>query len=225
MKEKYTYYYSLFYSNIFNDNNIGNFTVYRGNMLEYDNSPITKNSMIYGEYSPELFFKINKLLIKKIKEEKEETNRFIFINAWNNYLEGTYLEPDERYGYGSINALSRALFNLPFINWNYNLSNLMTKCLVVVHAHIFYIDLLNEIINKTNNIPKKFDLYLSTDTIKKMEFIKNYTDIHSKANNVSIKIIENKGRDILPLLIQIEEVLYKYKYIFCFLKICTFFEY
>ena len=211
--ENYTYYYSLFYSNIFNDSNIINFTVYKGNMLEYDNSPITKNNTIYGEYSPELFFKINKLLIKQLKIELEEANRFIFINAWNNYFEGAYLEPDERYGYGSINALSKSLFDIPFRNWNHNLSDLMNNCLVAVHAHIFYKHLLNELINKINNIPIKFDLYLSTDTIQKMEFIKNSTDIYSRANSVTIKIIENKGRDVLPFIIQIGEVMDKYKYL------------
>jgi len=46
-----------------------------------------------------------------------------------------------------------------------------------------------------------------------MEFIKNNTDIYSKVNKVSIKIIENKGRDILPFLIQMGEVIDKYKYL------------
>ena len=36
---------------------------------------------------------------------------------------------------------------------------------------------MKEIINKTNNIPIKFDLYISTDTKQKMELIKNYGDI------------------------------------------------
>ena len=212
-RENFTYYYSLFYSNIFNESKIDNFTVYKGSMLEYDNSAITKDKEVYGEYSPELFYKLNKLLIKNLKEFYEESNRIIFINSWNNYFEGTYLEPDERYGYGSLNALSKSLFDLPFRNQNYNLSNLMNNCLVAIHAHIFYEDILYEIINKTNNIPVKFDLYVSTNTQKKMEFIKNSTSIYSKANNVSIKLIENKGRDILPFLIQMGEVINKYKYL------------
>lgn len=211
-RENFIYYYSLIYSNIFKDIKMKNFVVFKGIMLEYNNSAITKDSKIFGEYSPELFYKINKLLIKNIKEDYEESNRFFFINAWNNYLEGTYLEPDKRYGYGSINALSKALFDLPFHS-KCKLSNLMIKCLVAVHAHIFYTDILNEIINKTNNIPIKFDLYLSTNTKERMIFIKNYTDIFSKANNVSIKVFENRGRDILPFLIQMKEVIDKYKYL------------
>jgi hypothetical protein len=211
-REKYIYYYSLFYSNIINYTKIENFTVFKGIMLEYDNSAIIKDSKIFGEYSPELFYKINKLLIKNLKKDYEKSNRFIFINAWNNYFEGTYLEPDNRFGYGSINALSKSLFNLPF-NSKYNYLNLINNCLVAVHAHIFYKDLINEIISKTNNIPIKFDLYISTDTKLKMEFIQNYTDIYSKANKVSIITIKNKGRDIYPFLIQMKDVINKYKYL------------
>ena len=201
-------------SNILKDNKFENIPVYEGSMLEFDNSAIAQDKEIFGEYSPELFYKINKLLFKNIKEDNnEESNRFIFINAWNNYYEGTYLEPDERYGYGAINSLSKSLFNLPFKNQNYKLSTLINNCLVAVHAHIFYKDLLKEIVNKTNNIPIKYDLYISTDTKRKMKLIKNYVDIYSKANNVFIQIFENKGRDILPFLIQMGKVIDKYKYL------------
>lgn len=167
-------------------------------MLEYGNSSINKDMEIFGEYSPELFYKTNTLLYKNIKEVSDKSKQFIFINAWNNYFEGAYLKPDERYGYGSINAFSKSIFNLPFRRSNYNLSNLMSKCLVAVHAHIFYEEIIYEIINKTNNMPVKFDLYITTDEEQKMEFIKNYTDKYSKARNVFITILENKGRDILP---------------------------
>ena len=59
----YTYYYSLIFNYIMNELKIDNFPVYKGSMLEYDNSAIIKNKIIFGEYSPELFYKINKLLI------------------------------------------------------------------------------------------------------------------------------------------------------------------
>ena len=214
-RENYTYYYSLILSNIINNNTKknNNFIVYKCNMLEYDNSAISKDRKIFGEYSPELFYKMNKLLIKSIKKDYEKPNRFIFINEWNNYFEETYLQPDEKFGYGSINALSKSLFYLPFRKQKYNLSNLKINYVVAIHAHIFYIDLLKEILKKTNNIPIKFDLYISTNKKKKMKFIKSYTDLYSKANIVSIKIIKNKGRDILPFLIQMREVIDKYKYL------------
>ena len=129
-------------------------------------------------------------------------------------MEGTYLEPDSKYGFGSLNALSKALFDLPYRNMNYKLLNLKKLCLVAIQAHIYYEDLINEIVNKTNNIPVKFDLYITTDNFQKMKYIQNYTNRYSKANNIIIKIVENKGRDILPFLIQFGEVIDKYKY-FC----------
>ena len=213
-RENYYYYYGLFYSNIISEKKEGNITIYRGSMLEYDNSAINKVGKIFGDYSPKLFYLLNKQLIKWTKDNYNESNRVIFINAWNNYFEGIYLEPDSRYGFASINALSKALFNLPYKHSYYNLQNLKIFCLVAIQAHIFYEDLINEIINKTNNIPVKYDLYITTDNYKKMIYIKDYTDKYSKSKNVFIKIVENKGRDILPFLIQFRDVLDKYKY-FC----------
>lgn len=48
-------------------------------------------------------------LAKQIERSIEMGNEFLFINAWNEWSEGAYLEPDNKYGYAYINAISRAL--------------------------------------------------------------------------------------------------------------------
>lgn len=206
-----TFYSGLIYKDI-NFTDYKQFPVFRGSTLE--NMIKIRNHSIFRDYNPEHFYVMNKLLINWTSYFHNDSDNFFFINAWNNYKNGAYLEPNSQFGYGSINSISKALFNLSFINQVYNISNLILNNLVAVHVHLFYSDLINEVIDNTNNIPVNFDLYITTNTIKKKLTIEKNLREYSKANNYEIKIVENKGRDIYPLLIQMKKVWHKYKY-FC----------
>ena len=209
------YYQGLIYNE---DNNYADknnkFNLFRGIMLEYNNSSVKKNNpVIFDEYSPEKLYILMKIIINWTSNNHNKDDYFIFINAWNNFEERLYLEPDEYLGYASLNALSRAIFNISFSKY-LNLDNIKNSSNIAVQAHIFYEDLIIEIINKTNNIPVKFDLYISTTSVEMknnvIEFINNY----SKSDRYEIIILDNKGRDVLPLLIQLKNKIKYYKY-FC----------
>ena len=207
-------YTATLYKNINSINVTDNFPLFRGSMLEFDNSPRIKNSPnIFENFSPEQFYLINKKIIKWTREHYNINYRFIFINAWNEWGEGAYLEPDKRYGYASINSLSKALFDKDYKDINFDFKVFNLKPIVAIQVHIFYDELINEIIDKVNNIPVKFDLFISTDSLLKKINIQNYIKNNSKANNIEIKITENKGRDVLPLLIQMKDVIKNYKYL------------
>ena len=215
MKFKNTYLYSeLIYKNIlFNYTNVKSFPIYRGNMLEWDNCPRRNICLIYDYYSPEQFYMVNRIIVEWTKKNYNEENRFIFINAWNEWGEGSYLEPDEKYGYASINSLSKAIFNLPYIKRN-SLEILNESKKIAIQAHVFYEDLISEIIEKTNNIPVKFDLFISTDSAYKKAIIESYIKNNSHSNISEVKIFPNRGRDVLPLLLQLKKRIKNYKY-FC----------
>jgi len=214
IKFKNTFIYSeLIYKNFeYNYTISKNFFLFRCSMMQWDNCPSFKNCDIFDYYSPEQFYFINKLIIDWTKKHYDKEKRFFFINSWNNWYKGSYLEPDSKYGYASINSLSKAIFNLPYIE-HFNLSNLNSNSKIAIQVHLFYEDLINDIINITNEIPVKFDLFISVCSQNAKEIIEKIIYKNSKANFFEIKIVSNKGRDILPFLIQMKKAHHKYKYI------------
>jgi hypothetical protein len=208
--DNFFYYTGLIYKININPENKN---VYRGIILEWDNTPENKNSIIFNEYSPEKFYLMIKILINSTNIENNKDNNFFFINGWNNWKECSYLEPDDKFGYSSINSLSKALFNLTYREENYNIINLSSICKVAVQAHIFYEDLIMDIINKTNNIPIKYDFFISTTSKEIGNIILKFLSLYSKANQYEIIIVNNKGRDILPLLTQLKYKVKQYKYL------------
>ena len=215
VKFKNTLIYSeLIYKNInFNNTDGNDFPIFRSSMLEWDNCPRTRPCYSFDYYSPEQFYMINKIIIEWTKKNYNETNQFIFINSWNEWGEGSYLEPDEKYGYASINSLSKALFNLPYIEV-YDIKELNKESKIAIQIHLYYKDLLEEVINKINNIPYKYDLFISICSRVIKKEVKNYVERNSNANHFEIKLVLNRGRDVRPLLIQLRNVIKKYKY-FC----------
>ena len=162
--------------------------------------------------SSEKFYLISKYMINLAKNKKR--NNFILINAWNNIDQNYFLEYNEYHGYSYLNSLSKALLNLNFSSNQFYLNDLNNKSKIVVQAHIFYEHLISEIINKINNIPVKFDLYISTISGEmKYNIMKYINNSHSKANFLEIVIYKNKGRDILPFLTQLKIKFKNYKYI------------
>ena len=191
-----------------------NFPLYRGSMLEFDNSPRKKNEYaIYENYSPEQFYMNNKKIIEWTRSRYDKNNRFIFINAWNEWGEGTYLEPDKKYGYASINSLSKALFNKTFTEININSSIFNKLSIIAVQVNLYNDYSINEIINKINNIPFYFDLFISTNSLTNKNKVNEQTKKHSKAKKIEIVVLQDKERNFIPFLIQMRNYIKNYKYI------------
>lgn len=89
--------------------------LYRCCMLGWDNAARRKDgwtTFIY--YSLYDFYKWVCTIIEDTRKNNAYDSRFIFVNAWNEWAEGTYLEPDQKYGYANINTFSRAIFGQSF---------------------------------------------------------------------------------------------------------------
>lgn len=81
--------------------------VYQGTFAGYDDSPRRqKKAVIYTQILPERFEKNLAILLQNAKKV---ANEFVYINAWNEWGECAYLEPDTDNGYAYLEAVKRAV--------------------------------------------------------------------------------------------------------------------
>ena len=96
------------------------YTLFKGICPGWDNTarkPINP-SIFYGA-TPKLYGEWLSELVTWTREVHNKDKRFIFINAWNEWAEGAYLEPDRKYGYGYLDATRNALKKSGENNDNY----------------------------------------------------------------------------------------------------------
>lgn len=80
---------------------------YRTVFVDYDDTPRRGTRGIYTiKATPEKF---GKYLDKTIALSKQEKNKYVFINAWNEWGEGNYLEPDTRWGEAYLEQVKKVI--------------------------------------------------------------------------------------------------------------------
>ena len=81
--------------------------VYPGTFVDWDNSPRrgANGPLIVKGFSMEKFAKY---FGQKYLQAARAKAPFVFVNAWNEWAEGTYLEPDTRRGMGALEAILAA---------------------------------------------------------------------------------------------------------------------
>lgn len=85
--------------------------LYSSIMPMWDNTPRKNNkgSMIFDSSNPILYKTWLKDIIENNKQRNDLEENCIFINAWNEWGEGAYLEPDKKYGYAYLQATKEAI--------------------------------------------------------------------------------------------------------------------
>ena len=79
-------------------------------MLSWDNTARKgKNAQIHHYFSLELYQSWLQANIEKTKISYRGDERLTFINAWNEWAEGTHLEPDQKYGHAYLATTRNAL--------------------------------------------------------------------------------------------------------------------
>lgn len=88
-----------------------NYTLFRGVCPAWDNTARRKNgSSVFINNTPTLYQRwLGNAIADTLENQTNPDERLIFVNAWNEWAEGAYLEPDERYGYAYLQATRNAL--------------------------------------------------------------------------------------------------------------------
>jgi len=80
--------------------------------IGWDNTPRYpmegKESVVHYNNSPESFAAYLQKARDYVRNHPEQP-RLIIVNAWNEWVEGSYLEPDMRWGYGYLEAIAKVM--------------------------------------------------------------------------------------------------------------------
>jgi hypothetical protein len=86
------------------------FPLFRTAMLAWDNSARKRlTPLVFQNCTPALYEAWIAALAEQTVAAQPPEQRFIFVNAWNEWAEGSYLEPDMRWGTAFLEAHSRAV--------------------------------------------------------------------------------------------------------------------
>lgn len=219
------------------------YTRFRCVMPGWDNTARNQNQpSIFHYTTPQVYQKWLRGAIAETRQRGcSEDERLIFINAWNEWGEGAYLEPDQRDGPAYLQATRAALeqtglqsgkgFSQPPMvgrgrpQRNVTISRPSTRNrieeinsrfekrnTVGIVFHIYYEDVVEQILSEyLDPIREKTDVLVTTPESVSLETIERLED---HLPNLHISTSENRGRDIRPFL-QIYPFIFEKHYEMC----------
>lgn len=153
---------------------------------------------------------------KVTQRDRPPEERFVFINAWNEWAEGAHLEPDRKFGYAFLHATSNVIqrFSKPHPKTldlvSATQKNFRKTSETAVILHLYYEDLFEELADQYLCNIKHFDIFIS---IKKDINPERLEQILAKFPGACIFIFDNIGRDIYPFLQTFRFIFgHRYKY-------------
>lgn len=77
-----------------------------GAFVGWDNTPRNKAGVVYKGFDVDRF---GDYMCQLVDRARACNKPMIFINAWNEWAEGAYLEPDEHYGYSKLECIRKSI--------------------------------------------------------------------------------------------------------------------
>jgi lipopolysaccharide biosynthesis protein len=179
---------------------------YPGAMTSWDNEARkpTRGNVFHGS-TPAIFRHWVAEAVNYVINNNNQSERFVFINAWNEWAEGAYLEPDRKFGYAYLAAAASPLRALltrrtdlapisELVNTTADKSSDTVVCL-----HIFYEDLIEEFaqVIREARIERPLDVIVTVPETWQPKSLQRLVD---EIEPTRVIICENIGRDVAPFL-------------------------
>jgi lipopolysaccharide biosynthesis protein len=197
----YSYYHAI---RNFGYRTLPDFKLFRGVFPGWDNEARKPGRGFSFAFSAPHAYKswLQHVCQQTIEAEPDPEKRLVFINAWNEWAEGAYLEPDRKYGYAYLQATADALQALTLENPQLKAEkDLFGRAIqkshnTAVFLHLYYPDMWDELTLYLNNLRGDFDLFISIPSSVSV----NIDQLTSYHQDTYIYRCENRGRDVAPFL-------------------------
>ncbi|OYU46889.1 MAG: hypothetical protein CFE31_19385 [Rhizobiales bacterium PAR1] len=173
------------------------YRLFRGIMPEWDCTPRRRNPDLFINCAPHRYQGWLEGIGRQTVTNYPPQEQFIFINAWNEWAEGAYLEPDRKFGYAYLGATARALNNVS------GAPRLKQAPKILLGTHLFYTDLVSEFAEQFRHVPAGFDLYVTTPHERVEALRAELQDLlGDHAGLITVVGVDNFGRDFAPFILQ-----------------------
>jgi rhamnosyltransferase len=164
--------------------------------------PILKRRLFFHD---PLFHEFNAIDLPRAMRLIEQESNYDQSLIWRNIVRTT--QPR------TLNTNASLLRILPDISVN---SEMVTKWgRVAVCAHIYYVEMLQDLLAATNHIPVEYDFIATTDNESKKALIEAELRNHPGIKNIVVRVVEqNRGRDMSALFITCRDLFLDDRYDF-----------
>jgi lipopolysaccharide biosynthesis protein len=172
------------------------YKLFRGVCPSWDNTARRRNrSTSFVNSSPRGYQQwLLSAMRDTLERESNPDERLVFINAWNEWAEGAHLEPDQRHGYGFLEATRMACLRASLSHPP--IAPVSERLAVVIHA--YYPDVLREILVYLEQIENlTLQLYLSCPSDKARTIRSLLANCRHPWH---LEEMANRGRDVLPFM-------------------------
>ena len=189
--------------------------LYRTAMLAWDNSSRrVEGYNAFVNFDLRWYYKWLKANVEESMYTFKPSERFTFVNAWNEWAEGTYLEPDEKFGYAALNVTTRAICLEDCFTHLEDNREVMGDVRSAIQVHIHYDDIASEVLLSLRAVRQPFDCFITTTSFEKAVSIFNLFKKGFNYRRLEILVVRNVGRDVAPFLLQLKHRIKHYEY-FC----------